>query len=257
MAPVMSISHEADNCHQSAPVQMVAGNLRLMAATDQVIFWDFDGTLGERPGHWSGAVRDALTDVLGEHDISAGQIREQLSHGYPWHRPDVPHPQLSDPDGWWAHLAVVMADAVARLGVPPVRYRYTDPASFRLFDDTLAALDQLADLGWRHVILSNHVPELPAILASLSLDGYFSDVVNSAVTGYEKPHPMAFRIAMERAGQPERAWMVGDNPVADVAGATAVGLPAILVRTRPPDGGRHITSLAEVAGVVGRDLVSD
>lgn len=229
-----------------------------------MIFWDFDATLGERPQHWSGAVRDALTEVLGDHGFSAGQIAVELKSGYPWHRPDVPHPELSEPDTWWAHLATVLAGALRRLGVPPgpaaeaasrVRHQYIDPASWRLFGDTLAALDQLADLGWRHIVVSNHVPELPAILASLGLQGYFADVVNSAVTGYEKPHPMAFRIAMERAGQPECAWMVGDNPLADVAGAAAVGLQAILVRTRPPDGGHHITSLAEVAGLVGAGLV--
>lgn len=227
-----------------------------------MIFWDFDATLGERPGHWRGAVRDALTEVLGEHEFSTEQIAGELMTGFPWHQPDLPHPQLSDPDDWWAHLATVLAAAVRRLGVPPrpaadaasrVRYQFTDPASWRLFDDTKAALDQLADLGWRHVVVSNHVPELPQILASLGLDGCFADVVNSAAIGYEKPHPMAFRIAMERAGQPECAWMVGDNPVADIAGATAVGLPAILVRTRPRDGGRHVTSLNEVAGIVGAE----
>lgn len=230
-----------------------------------MLFWDFDGTLGERPAHWRGAVLDALTDVLGEHELSAEQIAVELMSGFPWHQPGIPHPELSDADDWWAHLATVLASAARRLGIPPgpaaeaarrVRYQFTDPASWRLFDDTIAALDQLAGLGWRHVVVSNHVPELPAILASLGLDGYFADVVNSADTGYEKPHPMAFRIAMESAGQPECAWMIGDNPVADIAGATAVGLPAILVRTRPPDGGRHITSLAEVAEIVGADAAS-
>jgi len=243
-------------------VTLRTDSLRLMAASDRVIFWDFDATLGERPGHWRGAVRDALTEVLGEHEFTAGQIAGELMNGFPWHQPHLPHPQLSDPDEWWAHLAAALTEAVRRLGVPPgpaaeaatrVRSQFIDPASWRLFDDTLAALDQLASLGWRHVVVSNHVPELPAILASLGLDGYLADVVNSAVTGYEKPHPMAFRIALERAGHPRYAWMVGDNPVADIAGATAVGLPAILVRTRPADGGRHITSLAEVAELVCAD----
>lgn len=236
-----------------------------MAGSERVIFWDFDATLGERPGHWRGAVRDALTEVLGEHEFSAEQINAELMRGFPWHEPDIPHPQLSDPDDWWAHLAAVLAGAVHRLGVPAgtateaarrVRRHFTDPVSWRLFDDTRPALDQLAELGWQHRVVSNHVPELPGIMASLGLDGYFADVVNSAVTGYEKPHPMAFRIALERAGHPDRAWMVGDNPVADVAGAAAVGLPAILVRTRPAEGGRHITSLAEVAELVGADVLT-
>jgi putative hydrolase of the HAD superfamily len=39
-----------------------------------------------------------------------------------------------------------------------------------------------------------------------------------------------FAAGMARAGQPGVAWMVGDNPVADVAGARAAGMRAILVR---------------------------
>jgi putative hydrolase of the HAD superfamily len=232
-----------------------------VAASEQVIFWDFDATLAERPGHWRGAVRDALAEVLGAHEFSSEQIAAELTHGFPWHEPDIPHPQLSDPDDWWAHLAAVLTSALHRLGVAGgpaadaasrVRQQFTDPASWRLFDDTPAALNELASLGWRHVVLSNHVPELAQILGCLGLGGYFADVVNSAVTGYEKPHPMAFRIALERAGRPKRAWMVGDNPVADIAGAAAIGLPGILVRTRSADG-RHITSLAEIAGLVSAE----
>jgi hypothetical protein len=40
------------------------------AAPGRVLIWDFDGTLGHRPAHWSGAVADALTDVLGPHEFS-------------------------------------------------------------------------------------------------------------------------------------------------------------------------------------------
>ena len=53
----------------------------------------------------------------------------------------------------------------------------------------------------------------------------------SAVTGYEKPHPEAFRLVLRRFGEPRERWMVGDNPHADVAGAQALGIPAVLVRT--------------------------
>jgi ribonucleotide monophosphatase NagD (HAD superfamily) len=44
--------------------------------------------------------------------------------------------------------------------------------------------------------------------------------------------------------------MIGDNPVADVAGAVSAGLPAILVRTRPADGGHYVPDLQEVIDLV-------
>ena len=51
------------------------------------------------------------------------------------------------------------------------RTRYVDPAvGWQLFDDTVPALDRLGEAGWRHAVLSNHVPELEQIVAGLGLD---------------------------------------------------------------------------------------
>ena len=230
-----------------------------VAAPGRVLIWDFDGTLGHRPGRWSGAIADALTDVLGPHELSRDMIAAEVRSGYPWHSPEVPHPLLADADRWWQHLGKVLAAALGRLGVAPaeaadaarrVRSHYTDLASWRLFPDTVPALAALSDLGWRHVLLSNHVPELPEIVSGLGLGRHLSAIVNSAVTGYEKPHPEAFRLALERAGWPASAWMIGDNPVADVAGAVSAGLRAILVRTRPADGGHYAPDLHAVIDLV-------
>jgi putative hydrolase of the HAD superfamily len=225
----------------------------------RVLIWDFDGTLGRRPGRWSGAIADALTDVLGPHEFSTAMIAAEVRSGYPWHSPEVPHPLLADADSWWQHMGRVLAAALGRLGVAPaaaadaagrVRAHYTDLASWQLFPDTLPTLAALSDFGWRHVLLSNHVPELPEIVTGLGLGRHLSAIVNSAATGYEKPHPEAFRLALERAGRPTSAWMIGDNPVADVEGAVSVGLRAILVRTQPTDGSRHVPDLHGVIDIV-------
>jgi len=230
-----------------------------VAAPGRVLIWDFDGTLGHRPARWSGAIADALTDVLGPHEFSQAMIAVEVRSGYPWHSPDVPHPHLADGDSWWRHLGEVLAAALCRLGVAPadaaaaaarVRPHYIDPGSWRLFPDSVPTLAALSERGWRHVLLSNHVPELPEIVTSLGLGSHLSVIVNSATTGYEKPHPEAFRLALERAGWPTSAWMIGDNPVADVAGAVSAGLRAVLVRTVPADGSRHVPDLAEVIDLV-------
>jgi FMN phosphatase YigB (HAD superfamily) len=96
-------------------------------------------------------------------------------------------------------------------------------------------LSKLRERGWRHVVLSNHVPELGAIITHLGLDLLVEATVNSAQTGYEKPHPEAFALARRAAGDPATIWMVGDNTTADVAGAEAAGIPAILVRREGTD----------------------
>ena len=48
--------------------------------------------------------------------------------------------------------------------------------------------------------------------------------------GYEKPHPQVFLQALAIFDNPQTIWMIGDNIEADILGAQAVGIPAILVR---------------------------
>jgi putative hydrolase of the HAD superfamily len=184
--------------------------------------------------------RGCLIEVLDEHDHRAEDFADGLRDGFPWHTPDVPHPELATPDAWWAPIELLLARAYERLGYSGdramvlarlARDRYVDPAhGWALFDDTRPALEGLKGDGWRHVILSNHVPELAAIVAALGLDDLVDAIVNSALTGYEKPHPEAFAAARRAAGEPRELWMVGDNPTADVAGAKAAGIPALLAR---------------------------
>jgi putative hydrolase of the HAD superfamily len=67
----------------------------------------------------------------------------------------------------------------------------------------------------------------------------------SAETGFEKPHPQAFASVLDRL-EPAEAWMIGDNVVADVLGAEALGIPAVLVRRPDPRAARYADSLAGV-----------
>jgi putative hydrolase of the HAD superfamily len=206
----------------------------------RAVLWDFDGTLAYREGMWSGCLVDALEDVLPAHGLGAEAFRPHLRDGFPWHTPDVAHPELCDADAWWEHVGRLLARAYRAVGVAEehataaatrVRHVYGDHTrAWRLFDDTVTVLRELAADGWRHVVLSNHVPELDRIVDGLGLSPHLDAVVNSALTGYEKPHPEAFAAGRRAAGEPDELWMVGDNPVADVEGAAAAGIPAILVR---------------------------
>jgi FMN phosphatase YigB (HAD superfamily) len=57
-------------------------------------------------------------------------------------------------------------------------------------------------------------------------------VATSHDVGWKKPHRAMFDRALElAAARPNEAFMVGDNPVADVRGAQALGMRAVLRRT--------------------------
>lgn len=227
---------------------------------EHVVLWDFDGTLGYREGLWSSALIRALGIHEPGHMITVDDVRPLLAHGFPWHEPERPHPELGDPPAWWDHAEAVVAGVFAELGYEPERCKLlaraaheavVDPSTHRLFSDARPALDLLSHLGWEHVIVSNHVPELESIVCALGVRYMFHSVLSSACTGYEKPNPGAFRHALEVVAYPERVWMVGDNLVADVQGAESMGIPAILVR-RDGNARRRAADLLDAAAIIIR-----
>jgi putative hydrolase of the HAD superfamily len=116
--------------------------------------------------------------------------------------------------------------------------------------DTLPTLDTLSTRGWKHAIVSNHIPELDRIVSALGLMDRIDVFVNSAVVGYEKPNPAIFKLALAKAGDPKDVWMVGDNIDADVLGAEAAGIRSILVRKSDQRAQRCCESLGGVIGSI-------
>ena len=222
----------------------------------KVVLWDFDGTLAHRPGLWGACMVETLDECRPGHGHTLEAVRPLLRNGFPWHEPDRAHPELSVPDEWWRRVGAVLACAYLRLGFDApeaeelarrTRDRYVDGGiAWSVFPDSVPALERLRAGGWHHVLLSNHVPELPSLVASLGLGEWFVAVLTSAVTGYEKPHPEAFALARRAVGGAERIWMVGDSYDADVAGAEAVGIPAVLARTSDPRARRWVRTLDEL-----------
>lgn len=226
----------------------------------QRVVFDFDGTLAHRPGMWSQTLLDVLDTHLPGHGVSLDDLRPFLLDGFPWHRPDVAHPELCDPSAWWEHVTRLFAPAFQFAGAPDdllpdllaaARHHYCDPTRFLLYDDTLGALDRLVDADIAVVILSNHVPELADIVDHLGLTSRVQEVISSAVIGFEKPHPEAFQAALAGA-EPHRCWMVGDNPIADVQGARAVGMRAALVRHHDATGRSVADAVDEILGAPPR-----
>jgi putative hydrolase of the HAD superfamily len=219
-----------------------------------VILWDFDGTLAQRPGHWGACMIEALDEHEAGHRWTFDDVRPSLQDGFPWHNPQTPHPELCETEAWWRHVGGLMARGYEQLGIEPsraaelahyARLRYVE-SGWTVFDDSVPALERLRSHGWRHVLLSNHVPELPSLVESLGLTRWFDAVLTSAATGYEKPHREAFRLALRAAPAHERVWMVGDNYEADVAGAESAGIPAVLARRPDARATRFAATLSEL-----------
>lgn len=203
------------------------------------ILWDFDGTLGYRPGMWSQVLVDVLMEQQPACSITVEDMRPLLREGFPWHRPDLPHTHITTPEAWWTDIERLLARTYVAVGCPIsqaehfaqlAHQKYLDSSGWFLYEDVIPTLSELQREGWEHVLLSNHVPELPLIVDALGLTPYIVTIFTSASMGYEKPHPAAFLSVLEYLGKVQTVWMVGDSFEADILGAEMVGIPGILVR---------------------------
>ncbi|MFB7619823.1 HAD family hydrolase [Kitasatospora sp. NPDC056181] len=98
--------------------------------------------------------------------------------------------------------------------------------------ETLTRLDLLRASGWAVGVLTNGAADIQrAKLASAGILDHVDAVCISEEAGARKPDPEVFRMAAALCGHelPGDAWMVGDDPVTDIAGASTAGLRTIWI----------------------------
>ncbi len=209
---------------------------------------------------WSGAILEVLEAENPGHGVTADRIRPFLQTGFPWHEPHRTRDPGIHPDEWWRALHPVFLRAYcdgARIGLVEaqrlaemVRKAYVNPARWALFSDMLPCLTTLSSSGWKHVILSNHCPELAELVRALGIASYFDAIFNSAKTGAEKPNPRAFQNVLASLPETKEVWVIGDSVVADVNGARSVGLRSVLVRKPHPDAEIFCETLDELPAML-------
>jgi HAD superfamily hydrolase (TIGR01662 family) len=128
---------------------------------------------------------------------------------------------------------------------------------FEMYDDVEPVLRALVEQGFIVGAISNTHRSLEAFCEHFSLRGLIHATVSSFEHGYLKPHPSIFEEALSRAGaEAASSLMVGDSVKADVSGALAAGMRAVLLRRSgdiPPDapaGVPIIRSLTELPAIL-------
>ncbi|MFI7425238.1 HAD family hydrolase [Nonomuraea sp. NPDC049684] len=121
-------------------------------------------------------------------------------------------------------------------------YRQRMPYLVECYPGVLAGLADLRGAGWRVGIVTNGMADNQ--LGKLHRTGLADAVDGYAVSGVEgvrKPDTRLFQIAAERCGASliDGGWMVGDNLIADIAGAHAAGLRGIWVDRGTWSGHEH------------------
>jgi putative hydrolase of the HAD superfamily len=129
--------------------------------------------------------------------------------------------------------------------------RFSTAGAWSIAPGARESIEWLRGRGIRLGVLSNWDSRLPVLLEDLRLGAIFDFHSISYAVGFEKPHPDAFRHALERAGaRSEETLHVGDSLVADILPARGLGIRTLWVasaaeRTRAPDAGLVIEHFPE------------
>ncbi len=122
---------------------------------------------------------------------------------------------------------------------------FADPRAWAVFDDVAATIRSLADVGYVLGLASNFDARLRGVVAGHPPLEDIAHLFISAEVGWRKPHSQFFRHVCESLGlEAENILFVGDDRTNDLEGATASGMPAVLIsRDGRNQGVRSLTEL--------------
>ena len=163
------------------------------------------------------------------------------------------HPELDhDEEVWVAFTERIVlgmggsAPAAHEVAVE-LTSRWAQHANFELYDDTLPTLRRLRGRGVKIGLVSNSARDVREFAQHHGLE--IDAGISSFHHGKTKPHESIFRAVLELLGvEPPDALMVGDSVDADIEGALAIGMHAVLLDRLGlvPDFAPRIESLAEL-----------
>jgi len=114
---------------------------------------------------------------------------------------------------------------------------YATAAAWRVPAGAPSALARMRAAGLRLAVVSNFDGRLPGLLRDLGLAALVDHVAWSSNAGAAKPAAAIFHGALAALGVPPGAALhAGDGRVADVDGARAAGMRAVLVAPAAPPG---------------------
>lgn len=182
-----------------------------------LLLLDLDNTLVDRDAAFAAAASAFLAE-----------------HGLP--NADLPWIMTTDDSGYAtrSHVAEALIERYGRIVAPRAVSTLLDHGTTEhvvLASTTREALNRAKAAGWVCVIVTNgRTAQQEAKIRKTGLDGLVAGWVISEAVGYRKPEPEIFQAAASSVrAQLDGAWIIGDSPQADIAGAHALGLRSVWV----------------------------
>ncbi len=115
-----------------------------------------------------------------------------------------------------------------------------------LLAENRRVLEQLHQKGLPMVLVSNFYGNIHTVLRDSGIDGYFKDVVESAVVGVRKPNPAIFALGVCALDLPaSQVLVVGDTYSKDIVPACSLGCHAIWIKGRQWEEKHHDESICD------------
>lgn len=109
--------------------------------------------------------------------------------------------------------------------------RYINAKTLALLNENKQVLEHLKQSGYPMVLVSNFYGNINQVLKDAGIDGYFEDVIESAVVGVRKPNPAIFALGVCALDLPaSQVLVVGDTYGKDIIPAHKLGCHTLWIK---------------------------
>lgn len=109
--------------------------------------------------------------------------------------------------------------------------RYINAKTLALLNENKQVLEHLKQAGYPMVLVSNFYGNINQVLKDAGIDGYFKDVIESAVVGVRKPNPAIFALGVCAIDLPaSQVLVVGDTYGKDIIPAHKLGCHTLWIK---------------------------
>lgn len=222
-----------------------------------MIFFDIDRTLFDYDHAVDSAIEDFYREYRGELNVSLADFKQQWIALYEMYWPQYELGTLSLKEQRILRMqGLFEGKVISRVQAEKYARFHNDAymSHWRLFDDALPLLDELQ--GRKLGVISNGNAERQrSKLRKCGILDRFEVIVISSEYGFAKPDVRIFNAACDLGGEvASQSIHIGDNPVADIAGAAGAGLDPVWVnRTNAimdQSQAREVTSLVDLIGQI-------
>ena len=108
---------------------------------------------------------------------------------------------------------------------------YINAKTLDLLQENKQVLEHLKQAGYPMVLVSNFYGNINQVLMDAEIDGYFKDVIESAVVGVRKPNPAIFALGVCALDLPaSQVLVVGDTYGKDIIPAHKLGCHTLWIK---------------------------